>query len=156
MKYSPPLVGGVGREVSYMRFSWILLLSLSMAGCATTPVYNPMQMATQQEILLNEDSFKAIQDGMTMDQVHKIMGTELVVGYAQQTPGYKPLTIPNPYKTEPLKDKNYLIEYYVEAIRQPDGIVSDNELMPLIFKNGALIGRGWPLVNSLRPAQAPA
>jgi hypothetical protein len=129
----------------------IILLSLSLAGCVSNVVYNPMQVANQQEIKLNESSFKAIQDGMTMDQVHKIMGQELVIGYASQTPGYKPLTIPNPYKSEAIKGTDYFIEYYVEAIRQPDGIVSDNELMPLIFKNGKLNGRGWPLANSLRP-----
>jgi len=136
-----------------MRFAGMILLSLILTGCATTPVYNPMQVNTQQEVLLNESGFKAIQDGMTMDQVHKIMGQELVVGYALQSPGYKPLTIPNPYKSEAIKDTNYFIEYYIEAIRQPDGIVSDNELMPVVFKGGNLIGRGWPLVNSLRSAK---
>jgi hypothetical protein len=136
-----------------MRFTWIILSSLVLSGCATTPVYNPMQQASQQEISLNESSFKAIQDGMSMDQVHTIMGQELVIGYALQTPGYKPLTIPNPYKSEAIKGTDYVIEYYIESINQPDGIISDNELMPLVFKNDKLIGRGWPLANSLRPAQ---
>ena len=84
------------------------------------------------------------------------MGQELVIGYEFQSPDYKPLTIPNPYKSEAIKGTDYFIEYYIEAIRQPDGIVSDNELMPLIFKNGKLIGRGWPLANSLRPAKPSA
>jgi hypothetical protein len=139
-----------------MRFTWIIFLGLILTGCATTPVYNPMQSATQQEILLNESGFKAIQDGMSLDQAHKIMGQELVIGYKNQTPGYLPLTIPNPYKSETVKGTDYVIEYYIEAIRQPDGIVSDNELMPLVFKNGKLAGRGWPLANSLRPAKSPA
>jgi hypothetical protein len=139
-----------------MRFFWMIFLSLSLAGCATTPAYNPMKMADQQELLLNESSFKAVENGMTMDQVHKIMGTELAIGYTFQSPDYKPLTIPNPYKSEAIKDTDDVIEYYIEAIRQPDGIVSDNELMPLVFKDGKLIGRGWPLVNSLRPAKPSA
>ena len=105
---------------------------------------------------MNESGFKAVRDGMTIDQVHKIMGQELVIGYALQSPDYKPLTIPNPYKSEAIKGAGYFIEYYIEAIRQPDGIVSDNELMPLIFKNGKLIGRGWPLANSLRPVKPSA
>ena len=133
-----------------MRFAWIISLSLCMAGCASNVVYNPMQVATQQELLLNESGFKAIQDGMTLDEVHKIMGTELVIGYKFQAPDYKPLTIPNPYKSETIKDKGYFIKYYIESIRQPDGIIRDNELMPVIFKNGKLIGRGWSLANSLR------
>ncbi len=72
-----------------------------------------MQEASQQEILLNESGFKAIQDGMSMDQVHENMGQELVIGYASQSPGYKPLTIPNPYKSETIKDTGYVIEYYM-------------------------------------------
>lgn len=139
-----------------MRFFGIILLSLSITGCVSNTVYNPMQASMPQEILLNQGSFKSIQDGMTQEQVHAIMGQELVIGYQSQTPGYKPLTISNPYKSETLTGKPYVIEYYIEAIRQPDGVISDNELMPLVFKNGKLIGRGWPLANSLRPAPMPA
>jgi hypothetical protein len=138
-----------------MRFAWIIFLSLILTGCATTPAYNPMQTAPQ-EISLNESGFKAVKDGMTIDQVHKIMGQELVIGYAFQSPDYKPLTIPNPYKSEDIKATGYFIEYYIEVIRQPDGIVHDNELMPLIFKNGNLVGRGWSLANSLRQVKPSA
>jgi hypothetical protein len=134
----------------------IILLSLGLAGCASNVVYNPMQVASQQEILLNENGFKAVQEGMTIDQVHAIMGTDLVVGYAFQSPDYKPLTIPNPYKSEAIKGTGFFIEYYIQSIRQPDGTVSDDELMPLIFQNNKLIGRGWPLVNSVRPAKIAA
>ena len=133
-----------------MRFAGVILLSLGLAGCATSVVYNPMQLANQQEFLLNESGFKAVQEGMTLDQVHQIMGTQLNIGYTLQGSNYKPLTIPNPYRSEAIKGTDYFIEYYIEAIRQPDGIVSDNELMPLIYKNGKLIGRGWNEANSLR------
>ena len=139
-----------------MRFIWSIFFSLSLAGCATSPVYNPMQVQSPAEIELNTQGLKALQEGQTLDQVHKIMGQELVVGYQDQTPGYKPLSIPNPYKSEAIKNSNYIIEYYIEAIRQPDGIVNDNELMPLIFKDGKLVGRGWPLANSLRPVKSSA
>jgi len=143
----------------FMYYVIIIFLSLTLSGCVTSPVYNPMQVNMQQEILLNESGFKAIREGMTMDQVHGVMGDKLVIGYALESPqssGYKPLTIPNPYKNEAVKGTNYLIEYYIEAIRQPDGIVSDNELMPLIYKDGKLIGRGWPLANTLRSPHSQA
>jgi len=129
---------------------------LVLAGCATTPIYNPMKVATQQEILLNEGGFKLVQEGMSLEDVHKAMGQELVIGYEFQAPDYKPLTIPNPYKTEVIKGTSYTVEYYIESIRQPDGVIHDNELMPLIFKDNKLIGRGWPMLNSLRPADSPA
>jgi len=134
-----------------MRFNWTIILSIFLAGCATTVVYNPMQVATQEELLLNQNEFKAIQDGMTTDQVHNIMGTSLVIGYQYQNPNYKPLTIPNPYKSETIKGTDYFVEYYVQSIQKPDGNVSDGELMPLIFKDGKLFGRGWPVVKSLSP-----
>ncbi len=133
-----------------MRLVYFIFLSVTLAGCASTPVYNPMQVTTQQELLLNESGFKALQEGMSMTQVHQIMGQQLVIGYQDQSPGYKPLTIANPYRSENIKGTDDVIEYYVEAVRQPDGVVSDNELMPLIFKGGKLVGRGWPLANSLR------
>jgi hypothetical protein len=139
-----------------MRFTWTILLSLTLAGCASTPAYNPMKTVSQQELLLNESGLKAVQEGMTLEQVHKIMGQELMIGYEFQSPEYKPLTIPNPYKSEVIKGTAYIIEYYIEAIRQPDGIVNDNELMPLIFKDGKLIGRGWTMANSLRLSKPAA
>jgi len=138
-----------------MRFVIIIVLSFGLAGCASTPAYNPMQVTNQQEFLLNESGFKAVQEGMTLDQVHKIMGQDLVIGYTYQSPDYKPLTIANPFKSEAIEGTNYFVEYYIESIRQPDGIVNDNELMPLIFKDGKLVGRGWTLLNTLRP-QKPA
>ena len=134
-----------------MRFIWTVFLSLILAGCAANVVYNPMQVATQQEVLLNENGFKAVQDGMTLDDVHKIMGEALLIGYQFESPNYKPLTIPNPYKSEAIKGTDYLIEYYIESIRQPNGIISDDELMPLIYKGGKLIGRGWSMANSVLP-----
>jgi hypothetical protein len=135
-----------------MRFIWMIFLSFGLAGCAPTNVYNPMQVAEYPpELLLNESGLKAVHEGMTPDQVHQTMGQQLVIGYAYQAPDYKPLTIPNPYKTEEVKDTGYTIEYYIDSIRQTDGVIHDNELMPLVFKDGKLVGRGWSLANSIRP-----
>ncbi len=75
-----------------------------------------------------------------MTQVHKIMGQELLIGYAFESDKYQPLTIPNPYRIEKIKGGEYTIEYYIEAIRQADGIVKDDELMPLVFQDGKLDG----------------
>jgi hypothetical protein len=135
-----------------MRYAWIIFVILIFAGCASTPVYNPLQAAANPQLLLNESALKEVKEGMTMDQVHQIMGQELIIGYTQQSDSYKPLTIPNPYKTGPIKGTGCIVEYYIESIRQADGVVSDDELMPLVFKDGKLLGRGWPLVHSLSPA----
>ncbi len=121
------------------------------AGCATTEGYNPVAAANNQTFLLNESAFKAVKEGMTLAQVHQLMGQEIIIGYTSQPQGaYQPLTIPNPYKSETVK--TYAVEYYVTAIHQADGIISDDELIPFVFKDGVLTGRGWPFLKALRPA----
>ena len=135
-----------------MRYAFMILLFLALTGCASAPVYNPVQASVHPEVLLNESGLKEVKEGMTADQVHKIMGQELRIGYAFESDKYQPLTIPNPYRIEKIKGGEYTVEYYIEAIRQADGIVKDDELMPLVFQDGKLVGRGWPLVNSLHSA----
>ena len=95
---------------------------------------------------------------MTQDNVHNVMGQEIVIGYTKQSDGYKPLTIPNPYKVEQVETPQgtYTVEYYVQIVRQPDGIITDDELMPLVFKEGKFIGRDWSFVKSIRPAKPSA
>jgi hypothetical protein len=132
----------------------LTFLLMTLAGCATTPVYNPMTDTGPRELWLNQKGLNSVQEGMTQDQVHDIMGQQLAIGYYAQTSDYKPLTIPNPYKAETIKGTAYVIEYYVDSIRQPDGVISDNELTPLVFKDGKLVGRGWPLSNSLHQPAA--
>ena len=141
--------------MKYLNLSVMILL---LSGCATTAVYDPLRAATQQVLLLNESSLKNIKEGMTQDNVHDVMGQEIVIGYTKQSAGYKPLTIPNPYKVEQVEtlQGTYTVEYYVRIVRQPDGVITDDELMPLVFKDSKLIGRDWSFVKSIRPAQPSA
>jgi len=50
----------------------------------------------------------------------------------------KPLTIVNPYKSEDIKTKDgvYTVEYYVTSVKQSDGVITDDELVPLVFREG--------------------
>ena len=132
-----------------MRYAFIVFLFLTLAGCASTPEYDPMHAAIQIPLPLNENAFKAVKEGMTADEVHRLMGQELKVGFAIQLENPKPLIIANPYKTETIKGSGYVIEYYVKNLLRPDSVLSDDELLPLVFQNGKLIGRGWTLVKSL-------
>jgi hypothetical protein len=148
-----------------MKNIFYICIFFLVSGCATSPVYNPVTSATQQTFLLNGSSLAQIKMGMTQAQVHQIMGDSIVIGYAYQKPltdessveqakasDYKPLTIANPYKTEDIKGKEgiYTIEYYVNSIKQFDGVLTDDELIPLIFHEGILIARGWDEVKVLR------
>ena len=140
------------------------LLVFLVSGCATSELYNPVKASTDQRFLLNKASLAQVKMGMKQDQVHQIMGDSIVIGYSYQKPvssepavlqappsDYKPLTIANPYKTEDLKSKDgdYTVEYYVNTIKQSDGVVTDDELVPLIFQGGILVARGWDRVKAL-------
>ncbi len=152
-----------------MRIFFYFIIAVALSGCAINEVYDPLQSASRQTLLLNEGSLLAVKEGMGIDEVHQVMGQEIIIGYTssmikENTPqlapdkaaansadAYKPLTITNPYKSEELKipQGTYLVEYYVARVHQPDGIIKDNELMPLVFKDEKLIGRGWPFLQAL-------
>ncbi len=137
----------------------ILIFILFVAGCASDGVQEPLAMEPKPVALLNAPAFKQIKEGMTPVEVHGLMGQELIIGYSATGAGtYKPLTIPNPYKFEQIQTPQgeYVVEYYVSTVLKADGIVSEDEMMPLIFKDGKLIGRGWPRLNSLRTKKPSA
>lgn len=148
----------------------LILILITAAGCAANREYNPVAAATEQTFLLNESALAQVKTGMTQARVHEIMGDALVIGYSYEKAltneadasksvegDYKPLTIANPYKTENIttaKD-SYVVEYYVNSVKHSDGVVSDEEMVPLIFQGGILKERGWERVHALR-AQKPS
>ncbi len=125
------------------------ILAVSLCGCAVTTEYNPVQAVHKQTFVLNESSLKAAAIGMTQEEVHRLVGDAIIIGYSYQDTASKPITLANPYKTNALKTKHgdCTVEYYVTAVHQPDGVVSDDELMPLLFCNGTLKAKGWDKVK---------
>ena len=131
-----------------LKFFVVVLFSFSAAGCAVNTIYDPLQYSGTQTLLLNEAAFRQVTLGMTPDEVHRIMGDKLIIGYSYQdlgSPGEKPITMANPYKTAVVKTSKgeCTAEYYVNAVHHPDGVVSDDELLPLVFCGGHLRFEGW-------------
>lgn len=134
----------------YLSVAVLILL----AGCATAPVYDPIKASTSQTFMLNETGLKAAKPGMTQGEIHALMGQSIVIGYSyahikdgrKDGPDATPITIDNPYKTVPVKTAqgDCFAEYYVTVVHQPDGIVSDDEMVPLVFCNGVLTSKGLP------------
>ena len=120
-----------------------------LSGCAVSTVLVPLAAVNTQALPLNP-SLKSVTVGMNHDQAHKLMGKEMLIGYDYSGPQAAiPITVPNPYKTEEIRtsDGIYTVEYYVSAVHQPDGVVSNDELTPLVFRNGILAGKGWEFLN---------
>ncbi|MBF0523246.1 MAG: DUF3192 domain-containing protein [Candidatus Omnitrophica bacterium] len=123
-----------------MRKILSVMLCLGLVGCATT---------MSQSIAPNRENLLKLSIGMTKDQALNIMGTKaftaggfnFVGGYNTAGPA---VTITNPYRSEILqgKDKNLEVIYYVTDDKTGNGVITDDDLTPLVFDNGKLIGWG--------------
>ncbi|OGX36308.1 MAG: hypothetical protein A3D87_07155 [Omnitrophica WOR_2 bacterium RIFCSPHIGHO2_02_FULL_50_17] len=100
--------------------------------------------------------------GMSLAEVTAIMGEQTTIGYEQSDAlkgAYRSLTINNPHRKGFLKDgeKTYDILYYFMQVRHPDGVISDDELTPLVFategsakQKDVLVGKGWNFLKQLK------
>lgn len=138
----------------------VLILFTVMQGCVTvdpTPD-DPSQESFHIEIPKDDSGITNIRHvylGMNYKEVVRIMGDEVIIGYEvdKQIEGvYNPITISNPHKLEVLRDdqKTYEIVYYFSKIVKADGIISDDELTPLVFFEENLVGKGWDYLFRLR------
>jgi len=80
-----------------------------------------------------------------------MLGDQVVVGYNVK-PGpeesLEAIVIKNPTRKE--VEGDHAIAYYFAKVQKPDGIISDDELVPLIFKDDVLVDKGWDAVFKLR------
>lgn len=86
----------------------------------------------------NRNNLALLESGMSKLEVSKIMGKNSV----KSSGAY----IGNPYKTEAFKNtegESISIFWYYTQIRSSNGRVDDDELTPVVFKNGKLEGYGW-------------
>lgn len=85
--------------------------------------------------------------GMTKVAVSNIMGTETIAT------GGVPSLIPNPVRTELIEAKpnlTYEIHYYYTDVKTRDGVITGDELTPIVFRNEKLIGWGYAILASIK------
>ncbi len=97
----------------------------------------------------------SVRAGMTFKEVSATMGEKTTIGYERGDPAsnaYHPVTVSNPYHKELLRSagKTYDVFYYFSHIQRADGIISSDELTPLVFEKDILIGKGWDFLNKLK------
>jgi len=114
-----------------MRKLFVLLLCLSFVGCATIDSIRAM----------NRERLMKLSIGMSKQEVLNVMGTQTM-----QAEGW---TVNNPYRSEIMtgKDKTFEVLYYYTDVKQGDNAITDDELAPLVFDDGKLIGWGWSFLK---------
>jgi len=129
----------------------LLLLVMMVSGCIEGRRGISVVTAPNRANLLK------LSIGMLRQKVINIMGTEeMIAFYAPPGTGLihrKTIIITNPYRSEILQGKDKILEiiYYATDVKRDDGVITDDELTPLVFDNGTLIGWGWSfLVESVK------
>lgn len=92
----------------------------------------------------NKTNVMRLKNDMTVDQVNEIMGTDKNVQtyyiYAKQEN-----LLSNPHSQEVIEKDGveYLVYLYYTDMLHQDGEITEDELTPILFESGKIIGIGW-------------
>ena len=107
----------------------LLTLAVLISGCASMSGVRTM----------NRENLFKLSIGMAKQEALNVMGAKSFETYTDGR-------INNPYRSETLSNKEgkvFEVLYYYTDIKRADDAITDDELTPLIFDNGRLIGWGW-------------
>ncbi|MCA9408707.1 MAG: DUF3192 domain-containing protein [Candidatus Omnitrophica bacterium] len=114
---------------------------------------NESDVLSKKKELTNID---LIYVGMTMDEVEKVMGNTLTVGYKNgindHEGGFVPINLENPHRKEIItkQDKDYTVYYYYTHIKRGDGLIAEEELTPIVFEDGKVKSKGWDALFKIK------
>jgi hypothetical protein len=139
-------------------YIYLLLSLVILSGCVTLETQGPG--ADKRKTLT---SIAQVKDNMTYQEVQAVMGSKVTVGFQSSTPGnLQPIEMDNPVRVEKItsSNKTYFVLYYFTQIVKPDGLLSEDELTPLVFEakgssqnispQDPLIGKGQDFVFRLK------
>ncbi len=122
------------------RIVLIALFAVCAAGCATPP----------EQKLQERNRGRQFAVGTLQRHVLNIMGRDLLT--AQDTKGGIRAIVPNPYSTETFLSggKEYEVLYYFVNPKPKDGPITHDELLPFIFHQQRMTGKGWAYYETLK------
>lgn len=144
-----PNVSVKGKEEMMKKIFVTVCVFILISGCAkrqglSIPSEDINQEKAQQlrEFMeKNQNMISTLTLGMTKQEVLRALGSEQLT--------IDSLTITNPYRSQYIKDNKEVIFYYTQ-VKKKDKKVGDDELTPLIFENGILIGIGNECLEELK------
>jgi len=133
--------------VRTVKLAFNIAAPLFLMGCAQW-LYTPQDLRSA-----NRAHLSSLHPGITRDEATKLMGTEgksrclrenrLGICMSSEV-------VSNPYRATGVQNegRTYEILYYWTDVKPQDGTITDDELTPLIFENGKLIGWGQDVFSS--------
>jgi len=122
-----------------------------MAGCVSLPQEPGFPSAKAKPLM----QMHRIKVGMSMPEVRAVLSDTLLLGYRQKNNNmaqFEPIAIPQPYRQEEFvkEGHNYVILYYNAFVVKADDLIAEDELTPLIFKDGLLLGTGLDTLDQVK------
>ena len=116
-----------------------LIAVVAVSGCA---------QGFEQVQSENRAKLFRLEVGQTRQQVLEEMGTEPQT--FNQGVFRSDGIVPNPYDSEShlLGSTEVEVLYYVTNVQNKDGVITDDELTPLILVDGILVGWGWSYLDT--------
>jgi len=133
------------------------LFLFTICGCAVMTVNEQKTAAPvplpsgQPHIYASTAAIRKLMLGISREEALALIGRTATTGYELKdgTSTYTPLTVANPYRSQKItkgKDE-FVVDYYLTETIKADGVVSNDELTPLVFQADKLIGKGWDFFN---------
>lgn len=122
-----------------VRLLTLVVSSVVVSGCA---------QGFEQVQSENRAKLFRLEVGQTRQQVLEEMGTEPQI--FNQGVFRSDGVVPNPYDSETHLVGSTEIEvlYYVTNIQNKDGVITNDELTPLVLVDGILVGWGWTYLQT--------
>lgn len=133
-----------GRNTIAPRGILVRVLTLAVAGVAVSGCSQGFEQVQAE----NHAKLFRLEVGQTRQQVLEEMGTEPQTFNrgAFRSDG----VVPNPYDSETHLVGSTEIEvlYYATNVQNTDGVITNDELTPLVLVDGILVGWGWTYLQT--------
>lgn len=118
----------------YRTLWWLIVAVLLLPACGTTDTIRTRNRARLDQL----------REGMTRDEVLAVMGTGPATLTTEQPP-YVETLVDNPYRTAIFRSENATWEvlFYLTELQLLDNTITEDELTPIVLRNGVLTGWGW-------------
>lgn len=133
-----------------MRFLAMLVYCAMLAGCSTL-FMDPLEQLREA----NKRNLQRVSLGNTRFEVETIMGSERAGGGLPEVAfgRLQYLAAKNPMREDTVRGRDgadYQVLFYYTDVHAKDDKITDDELTPIVFRDGKVVGIGHPFLAAAR------